>query len=105
MVDHVLSDNSGHRRFLFEEASGITKYKARKKEALSKLEATETDLVRAQRHRLRDRARAALARRARWARRAATSGCATRSATSTCALTASQHQEPDRRARREAAEQ
>src|SRR5437762_4743051 len=41
MVDHVLSDNSGHRRFLFEEASGITKYKARKKEALSKLEATE----------------------------------------------------------------
>jgi chromosome segregation protein len=46
MVDHVLSDNSGHRRFLFEEASGITKYKARKKEALGKLEATETDLVR-----------------------------------------------------------
>ncbi len=46
MVDHVLSDNSGHRRFLFEEASGITKYKARKKEALNKLDATETDLVR-----------------------------------------------------------
>src|SRR5216117_2116880 len=46
MVDHVLSDNSGHRRFLFEEASGITKYKSRKKEALSKLEATETDLTR-----------------------------------------------------------
>ena len=46
MVDHVLSDNSGHRRFLFEEASGITKYKVRKKEALNKLDATETDLVR-----------------------------------------------------------
>ncbi len=46
MVDHVLSDSSGHRRFLFEEASGITKYKARKKEALNKLDATETDLVR-----------------------------------------------------------
>jgi chromosome segregation protein len=46
MVDHVLSDNSGHRRFLFEEASGITKYKSRKKEALNKLEATETDLTR-----------------------------------------------------------
>uniref|UniRef100_A0A832I477 Chromosome segregation protein SMC n=1 Tax=Eiseniibacteriota bacterium TaxID=2212470 RepID=A0A832I477_UNCEI len=46
MVDHVLSDNSGHRRFLFEEASGITKYKARKKEALAKLDATEGDLVR-----------------------------------------------------------
>jgi chromosome segregation protein len=46
MVDHVLSDNSGHRRFLFEEASGITKYKSRKKEALNKLEATEGDLTR-----------------------------------------------------------
>src|SRR3989442_14884369 len=46
MVDHVLSDNSGHRRFLFEEASGITKYKTRKKEALAKLEATEGDLTR-----------------------------------------------------------
>src|SRR5881628_2350558 len=46
MVDHVLSDNSGHRRFLFEEASGITKYKARKREALAKLDATEGDLTR-----------------------------------------------------------
>jgi chromosome segregation protein len=46
MVDHVLSDNSGHRRFLFEEAAGITKYKARKKEALGKLDATEGDLTR-----------------------------------------------------------
>src|SRR5262245_48826984 len=46
MVDHVLSDNSGHRRFLFEEAAGITKYKARKKETLSKLDATEGDLTR-----------------------------------------------------------
>src|SRR3989442_9024293 len=46
MVDHVLSDNSGHRRFLFEEASGITKYKSRKKEALAKLDATEADLTR-----------------------------------------------------------
>jgi len=46
MVDHVLSDNSGHRRFLFEEASGITKYKARKKETLNKLDATEVDLTR-----------------------------------------------------------
>ena len=46
MVDQVLSDNSGHRRFLFEEASGITKYKSRKKEALAKLDATEADLTR-----------------------------------------------------------
>ena len=46
MVDNVLSDNSGHRRFLFEEAAGIMKYKTRKREALLKLEATENDLVR-----------------------------------------------------------
>ncbi len=46
MVDNLLSDNTGHRRFLFEEASGITKYKQRKKEALNKLEATQVDLVR-----------------------------------------------------------
>ena len=46
MVDNILSDTTGHRRFLFEEASGITKYKQRKKEALNKLDATETDLTR-----------------------------------------------------------
>src|SRR5258708_9149626 len=27
MVENILSDNTGHRRFLFEEAAGITKYK------------------------------------------------------------------------------
>ena len=48
MVDNILSDNTGHRRFLFEEAAGITKYKSRKKEALSKLDATEGDLTRLQ---------------------------------------------------------
>ncbi|MFI5372138.1 MAG: chromosome segregation protein SMC [Candidatus Eisenbacteria bacterium] len=46
MVDNILSDNTGHRRFLFEEASGITKYKQRKKETLNKLDATEGDLTR-----------------------------------------------------------
>jgi len=46
MVDNILSDTTGHRRFLFEEASGITKYKQRKKEALGKLDATEGDLTR-----------------------------------------------------------
>ena len=46
MVDNILSDNTNHRRFLFEEASGITKYKQRKKEALGKLDATEGDLIR-----------------------------------------------------------
>ncbi|HET9252324.1 MAG TPA: chromosome segregation protein SMC, partial [Candidatus Eisenbacteria bacterium] len=46
MVDNVLSDESGHRRFLFEEAAGIMRYKTRKKEALQKLELTHTDLTR-----------------------------------------------------------
>ncbi|MEY4071089.1 MAG: hypothetical protein RL721_1703 [Candidatus Eisenbacteria bacterium] len=46
MVDNILSDNTGHRRFMFEEASGITKYKQRKKEALNKLDATEGDITR-----------------------------------------------------------
>ena len=46
MVDNILSDTTSHRRFLFEEASGITKYKQRKKEALNKLDQTEGDVVR-----------------------------------------------------------
>ncbi len=46
MVDNVLSDESGHRRFLFEEAAGIMRYKTRKKEAFQKLELTLTDLTR-----------------------------------------------------------
>ena len=46
MVDDVLNDQGGQRRLLFEEAAGITKYKARKHEALLKLGATEGDLVR-----------------------------------------------------------
>jgi len=46
MVDAVLSDKADERRFLFDEAAGITKYKTRKKEALKKLENTEIDLVR-----------------------------------------------------------
>jgi len=46
MVDNILSDTTGHRRFLFEEAAGIMRYKTRKKEALTKLEATERDLLR-----------------------------------------------------------
>ena len=46
MVDNVLSDESGHRRFLFEEAAGIMRYKTRKKEALQKLDLTLTDLTR-----------------------------------------------------------
>ena len=46
MVDSVLSDSAGHRRFMFEEAAGIMKYKVRKRSAMNKLEATETDMQR-----------------------------------------------------------
>lgn len=45
-VDSVITDGSTDRRLLLEEAAGITNYKARKREALRKLEATENDLVR-----------------------------------------------------------
>ena len=48
MVDVLLSDKTEERRFLFEEAAGITKYKQRKRQALRKLEATESDLLRLQ---------------------------------------------------------
>ncbi len=46
MVEAVLSDKAEERRFLFEEAAGITKYKLRKKETERKLEHTENDLLR-----------------------------------------------------------
>ena len=46
MVDAILSDRTDDRRFLFEEAAGISKYKSRKKAAVRKLEATEQDLLR-----------------------------------------------------------
>ena len=48
MVDAILSDKTDERRFLFEEASGITKYKHRRKAAERKLEATEQDMLRLQ---------------------------------------------------------
>jgi len=46
MVEAILSDKAEERRFLFEEAAGITKYKLRRKEAERKLEHTESDLLR-----------------------------------------------------------
>ncbi|MDF1545876.1 MAG: AAA family ATPase, partial [bacterium] len=48
MIEAVISDKAEERRFLFEEASGITKYKQRKKAAIRKLDATEQDLLRLQ---------------------------------------------------------
>jgi len=46
MIEAILSDRADDRRFLFEEASGISKYKSRKKAAIRKLEATDGDLLR-----------------------------------------------------------
>ncbi|MCD6336260.1 MAG: AAA family ATPase, partial [Candidatus Latescibacteria bacterium] len=46
MVDAIISENPEDRRKLFEEAAGITKYKARRKSALQRLSATEEDLLR-----------------------------------------------------------
>ena len=43
-VARMLESNSKERRAIFEEAAGISKFKARKKEAIRKLERTETNL-------------------------------------------------------------
>ncbi|MFA6959969.1 MAG: chromosome segregation protein SMC [Opitutaceae bacterium] len=45
-IDQILSSKPEERRAVFEEAAGITKYKSQRKEALSKLALTETNLVR-----------------------------------------------------------
>src|SRR3954447_12824187 len=45
-IDLILSSRPEDRRTVFEEAAGITKYKTQKKEALRKLEATESNLLR-----------------------------------------------------------
>jgi len=45
-VDHLVSASKIERRAIFEEAAGISKYKAHKKEALRRLERTEQNLLR-----------------------------------------------------------
>lgn len=45
-VEQILNSRPMDRRLLFEEAAGISKYKARRDEALRKLARTEQDLVR-----------------------------------------------------------
>jgi chromosome segregation protein len=45
-IDLILSSRPEDRRAIFEEAAGITRFKAQKKEAMRKLEATEANLVR-----------------------------------------------------------
>ncbi|MFZ4861668.1 chromosome segregation protein SMC [Sphingobacterium sp. Mn56C] len=46
MIDEIIANKDNSRRNLFEEASGISKYKVRKKQTLSKLKDTEADLSR-----------------------------------------------------------
>ena len=46
MIDDILNDKENSRRLLFEEASGVSKYKIRKKETLNKLKGTDEDLSR-----------------------------------------------------------
>jgi chromosome segregation protein len=45
-VDHLVNASTTDRRSIFEEAAGISKYKAHKKEAMRKLEHTEQNLLR-----------------------------------------------------------
>ena len=45
-MDMILSSKPEERRHIFEEASGITRYKAKKREAMLKLEKTKDNLVR-----------------------------------------------------------
>src|SRR6185503_20912960 len=46
MIDEIINNKEGSRRNLFEEASGISKYKLRKKQTFGKLKDTEADLER-----------------------------------------------------------
>lgn len=46
MVDDILQDKENARRRMFEQAAGISKYKNRKKETLTKLKSTSDDLER-----------------------------------------------------------
>src|ERR1700744_6807355 len=46
MIEEIISNKEGSRRNLFEEASGISKYKLRKKQTFNKLKDTEADLAR-----------------------------------------------------------
>ncbi|HQN57538.1 MAG TPA: AAA family ATPase, partial [Saprospiraceae bacterium] len=46
MVEDLLNNKDNYRRMMIEQAAGISKYKSRKKETLSKLQTTNDDLNR-----------------------------------------------------------
>ncbi len=46
MIDSVLSEKEQDKRYLFEEAAGIMRYRLQREEALRKIKHTETDLLR-----------------------------------------------------------
>lgn len=46
MIEEIITDKENSRRHLFEQAAGISKFKERKKETISKLESTQGDLNR-----------------------------------------------------------
>jgi chromosome segregation protein len=48
MVDDILENKENARRRMFEQAAGVSKYKARKHETMQKLDATTQDLERVQ---------------------------------------------------------
>lgn len=48
MVDDILENKENARRRMFEQAAGVSKYKARKHETMQKLDATSQDLDRVQ---------------------------------------------------------
>jgi chromosome segregation protein len=48
MVDDILENKENARRRMFEQAAGVSKYKARKHETMQKLDATTADLERVQ---------------------------------------------------------
>lgn len=69
-VDEILSHRSEDRREIFDEAGGITKYRARRGEALRKLETVEQNLLRIEDIRLEiDRRRKPLSKQAEAARK------------------------------------
>ena len=52
-IDQILSANPAERRYLFEEAAGITRYKSQRREALNKLSGVDANLARIRSTRLR----------------------------------------------------